>query len=45
VVYFPVVRLARELAIAISFGDFGQVGVPVILAAFGGSIVWVLLVS
>lgn len=40
-----VVQRARELGIAISFRDFARLGVPVTLAALGGLIAWITLVT
>jgi Na+/H+ antiporter NhaD/arsenite permease-like protein len=40
-----VVQQARELGIEISFRDFARLGVPVTLAALGGLLAWVTLVT
>lgn len=40
-----VVQQARELGVEISFRDFARLGVPVTLAAIGGLIGWVFLVT
>jgi Na+/H+ antiporter NhaD/arsenite permease-like protein len=40
-----VVQQARELGISISFRDFARLGVPVTLAALGGLLGWVALMT
>ena len=40
-----VVQQARELGIKISFRDFARLGVPVTLAALGGLLAWVALMT
>src|SRR5664280_1942052 len=40
-----VVQQAREMGINISFGDFARLGIPVTLAALGGLLAWVALMT
>lgn len=40
-----VVQQARELGISISFRDFARLGIPVALAALGGLLVWLAVIT